>query len=62
MLRRKGVVVVFVSGNREREKGYSQTLLPQCLTVKICIQNEVCVGNALRPWRYVVDVDSRAWL
>ena len=62
MLRREGVVVIFVSGNSEREKGDSQTLPPQCLTVKICIQNEVCGGNALPPWRYVVDVDGGVWL
>ena len=37
-------------------------LPPNVLTVNICIQNEVCVGNASPPWRYVVDVDSRAWL
>ena len=35
---------------------------PKCLTVNICIQNEVCGGNASLPWRYVVDVDGRAWL
>ena len=62
MLRSKGVVSVFVSGNIEREKGDSQMLPPQCLTVKICIQNEVCGGNSSPPWRYVVDVDGGVWL
>ena len=40
------MVVVFVIGNSEREKGDSQMLPPQCLTVNICIKNEVCGGNA----------------
>ena len=46
MLWRQGVVVVFVSENSERGKGYIQTLPSQCLTVNIYIQNEVCGGNA----------------
>ena len=56
------MVVVFVIGNSEREKGDSQMLPPQCLTVNICIKNEVCGGNASPPWRYVVCVDGGVWL